>query len=331
MQGFFAPWKKKGAGVIVSTMRSLILSSAILALFLSGCDKPAHVPVTIYGTSAGEGSGGVHIVQQDETMYSIAHRYNLILKDLAYANHIEAPYRITPGQRLKLPPPPTYRVRTGDSLSTVAQIFGVSTEKMIAVNGLPAPYVITPGQSLKLPRVTPEEASAGYSPVRLATASKAGVSKNSQDFVVSDVPASSASKSKPSAVRTQPPKRSSSRFLRPVDGEIISSYGTKKNGLHNDGVNIRAARGSSVKAAENGVVVYAGSELKGMGNLVLVRHSDRWMTAYGHLDKINVNRGDVLSRGQMLGTVGQTGSVDTPQLHFEVRRGTTAINPKQYL
>ena len=86
-----------------------------------------------------------------------------------------------------------------------------------------------------------------------------------------------------------------------------------------------------LKAADNGVVVYAGSELKGSGNLILVRHDNRWMTAYAHLDKINIKRGDVIKRGQSIGTVGSTGSVDKPQLHFEVRRGTEAINPERYL
>ena len=132
-------------------------------------------------------------------------------------------------------------------------------------------------------------------------------------------------------IPSQTPARSSSKFLSPVKGEIISSYGPKKGGLHNDGVNIRAARGSAVKAAENGVVVYAGNELKGSGNLILVRHADRWMTAYAHLDGVSVKRGDVLKRGQVIGTVGSTGSVDSPQLHFEVRRGTEALNPKLYI
>ena len=134
-----------------------------------------------------------------------------------------------------------------------------------------------------------------------------------------------------SKVTAQTPKRASGKFLRPVEGSIISTYGTKPNGQHNDGINISAPQGAPVKAAENGVVVYAGSELKGSGNLVLLRHEGRWMTAYAHMDNILIKRGDVIRRGQTIGTVGTTGSVDSPQLHFEVRRGTEAINPKQYM
>ena len=119
--------------------------------------------------------------------------------------------------------------------------------------------------------------------------------------------------------------------MRPIDGKVISKYGPKPDGLHNDGINIKAAKGTAVRAAENGVVAYTGSELQGYGNLVLIRHADRWMTAYAHLDKTLVKKGEVVKAGQSIGTVGATGQVDSPQLHFEVRRGTQALNPDLYL
>ena len=114
-------------------------------------------------------------------------------------------------------------------------------------------------------------------------------------------------------------------------GRTISGYGPKKDGLHNDGINIAAARGTPVKAAENGVVVYVGNELKGSGNLILVRHADRYMSAYAHLDRFLIKRGQTVQRGQTIGTVGSTGAVSSPQLHFELRRGTKAINPQGYI
>ena len=134
-----------------------------------------------------------------------------------------------------------------------------------------------------------------------------------------------------SKVRKRAPKRASSKFLRPVRGRVISNYGAKKSGLHNDGINIAAPRGTPVKVAENGVVVYAGNALKGSGNLVLVRHDDQWMTAYAHLGNIAVKKGQLLKRGVRIGKVGSTGSVSSPQLHFEVRRGTSAMNPVRYM
>ena len=125
--------------------------------------------------------------------------------------------------------------------------------------------------------------------------------------------------------------RSSSKFSWPLRGKVLSNYGAKTNGLFNDGINIAAARGSTVAAAENGVVAYAGNEIKGMGNLVIIQHSDGWMTVYAHMDSMSVRRGSRVTVGQKIGSVGQTGKVDRPQLHFEIRKGTKAYNPMSYL
>ncbi|HEY8192079.1 MAG TPA: M23 family metallopeptidase, partial [Alphaproteobacteria bacterium] len=123
------------------------------------------------------------------------------------------------------------------------------------------------------------------------------------------------------------PPRASSKFVWPVEGPVISTYGNKKGGVHNDGINIKAPKGAPVRAADNGVVVYADNELKGFGNLVLVRHADKWVTAYAHLDRTLVKKGQTVEQGESIGTVGSSGSVDSPQLHFETRRGTDAIDP----
>ena len=121
------------------------------------------------------------------------------------------------------------------------------------------------------------------------------------------------------------------RFDWPLRGTIISGYGPKSGGLHNDGLNIRAARGTAVKAAGPGTVVYAGSGVKGYGNLVLIRHADRWMTAYAHLDSIDVEKGQEIAQGAKIGTVGETGGVSGPQLHFEIRHGTEPLNPVAFM
>ena len=113
-------------------------------------------------------------------------------------------------------------------------------------------------------------------------------------------------------------KRSSSKFSWPVRGTILSSYGAKSNGLFNDGINISAARGTKGGAAENGVVAYAGNEVNGMGSLVIVQHSDGWMTVYAHMDKLSVRRGVKVTVGQQVGTVGPTVAVNKAQLHFDL-------------
>ncbi|WP_298378263.1 peptidoglycan DD-metalloendopeptidase family protein [Azospirillum sp.] len=135
---------------------------------------------------------------------------------------------------------------------------------------------------------------------------------------------SKTAEAKPDAA---PPPRGGARFLWPVKGRLISGYGPKPDGLHNDGLNIAASKGAAVVAADNGVVAYAGNELRGFGNLLLLKHADGWITAYAHLDRIEVERGATVKRGQTVGRVGQTGSVTSPQLHFELRKGSQAVDP----
>jgi murein DD-endopeptidase MepM/ murein hydrolase activator NlpD len=128
-----------------------------------------------------------------------------------------------------------------------------------------------------------------------------------------------------------PPARGARAFVWPVRGNVISTFGQKPGGLQNDGINIAAPLGAPVRAADSGVVVYAGNELKGFGNLLLLRHADGWMTAYAHLESIAVERGQSVQRGQVVAKVGQSGGVAGPQLHFEVRRGTRPVDPRDHL
>ena len=125
--------------------------------------------------------------------------------------------------------------------------------------------------------------------------------------------------------------RSASKFSWPLRGKILSGFGSKPNGLVNDGINIAGTKGAKVMAAENGFVAYAGNEVKGMGNLIIIQHSDGFMTVYAHMDTMSVRRGATVVVGQKIGTVGQSGKVDRPQLHFEIRKGTRAYNPVNYL
>lgn len=128
-----------------------------------------------------------------------------------------------------------------------------------------------------------------------------------------------------------PPPRSGSRFLWPVRGTILSGFGEKPGGLRNDGINIGASKGTPVAAADAGIVAYAGNQLKSFGNLVLIRHDGGWVTVYAHLDAIGVEQGQRVTRGQGIGTVGQTGNVRAPQLHFAVRKGEQVLNPLEQL
>ena len=120
-------------------------------------------------------------------------------------------------------------------------------------------------------------------------------------------------------------------FRWPVRGKVITSYGAKTNGKSNDGINLAVPEGTPVKAADDGVVAYAGNELKGYGNLVLIRHANGFVSAYAHASELLVKRGDTIKRGQVIANAGQTGNVTSPQLHFEIRKGSTPVDPAPFL
>ncbi len=355
---------------------SPIHSLFIAVLGLAACNKfQAPAPVQFYGATQGEGSVGVHAVMGNETLWDISQRYQLAMRDVAAANNLAPPFDLTPGQRLRLPPPREYRAREGDSLYTVSRLFSADVSDIAKLNRILPPYKLEAGQVVRLPTLTRDTVAAPVQPeIQTAmiqpqqaqptiqripdspsTINPAPIQRETlapprhtpsqvpspvtstqpvsrplpQPIQVMRAPPEPPAKKTP--ITAQVPKRSSGKFLKPVEGKTLSSYGPKTDGLHNDGINISAPPGAPVRAAENGVVVYAGNELKASGNLVIIRHQDRWMTAYAHMDKLLIKRGDTVKRGQTIGTVGSTGSVDKPQLHFEVRRGTEAINPKLYL
>ena len=129
----------------------------------------------------------------------------------------------------------------------------------------------------------------------------------------------------------RPVTRGTGRFVWPVKGKIISGFGRRGSGMHNDGINIAAEPNAPVKAADAGTVIYAGNELAGYGNLLLVRHANGFVTAYAHAKKLLVDRGDKVRQGQTVALVGATGDVDRPQLHFEIRKGDRAVDPSRYL
>lgn len=120
-------------------------------------------------------------------------------------------------------------------------------------------------------------------------------------------------------------------FIWPASGKVISGFGPKSGGLYNDGINIAARAGVPIKAAADGEVVYSGSELKGYGNMLLLRHNNGYLTAYAHAQDITAKKGDVVKAGQVIGHIGETGHVSSPQLHFSIRQGRKAIDPEKFL
>ncbi|MCJ9672059.1 M23 family metallopeptidase, partial [Neorhizobium sp. SHOUNA12B] len=121
------------------------------------------------------------------------------------------------------------------------------------------------------------------------------------------------------------------KYRWPVNGAVIAGYGQNVDGNRNDGIDISVPEGTPIKAAENGVVIYAGNGLKQLGNTVLVRHDDGKVTVYGHAGSINVTRGQKITRGQTVAASGMSGDAKRPQVHFEVRKDATPVNPITFL
>jgi len=274
-----------------------------------------------------------HQVQPGDTLAGIARRYGLGTNELVRANALAPPYAVHAGQTLTLPGaagPPVAGVtpNPASSLATPPPSPTASPQmpRPVAVERAPARGVV---ESAALP-------PPASSPAETVTPAASAATLATPTSPISP-PAAAQPVSLPMPQPLAPPDddepaaRPGRGFLWPVRGSVISDYGAKPGGLQNDGINIAAPRGAAIRAAEAGSVVYAGNELRGFGNLLLVRHRDGWITAYAHADEILVKRGDTVLRGQTIARVGSTGGVSSPQLHFEVRRGSRPLNPRDYL
>ena len=256
----------------------------------------------------------IHVrVKSGETLFDLSRRKGISARTIIDANRLQPPYKLRPGQRLKIPPPRRYRVVRGDTLFGISRRFRVGAFELARLNRLAPPYNIYRDQLLSLPGAT-----AVADPN--TTAGRKPRAKPKHGAKPISLP--------PVAVRTKAPR---GRFIWPVSGRIVSGYGPKGEGLHNDGINIAAPRGSPVRAAGAGIVAYAGNELRGFGNLLLIRHAGGWVTAYAHNQELLVKRGDKVRQGQAIARIGSTGRVIEPQLHFEIRRGRRAIDPARQL
>lgn len=267
------------------------------------------------------------VVGKGDTVYALSRRHKIPPQDIIRANGLTPPYHLVVGQRIALPRGQLHTVERGETLYAISRRYGVNVYDLARLNDVKPPYTIYVGDRLRIPGTTRVAESGGTA----TTGDAAGTATRSTDggaTAVSPAPTTTvqpASLPKPAAIPTPPPVTDG--FAWPVQGRVLSGFGAKERGLRNDGINIAAARGAEVRAAENGVVVYAGNELRGFGNLLLVKHANGYVTAYAHADRLLVKRGDNVTKGQPIATVGATGNVTEPQLHFEVRKGKKALDP----
>jgi len=271
-------------------------------------------------------------VAAGDTLYSISKKYQVPLRDLITENNLTPPYGLVLGSKLNIPASVYYEVKKGETIYQIARNNNTNINSLVALNDLKEPYRLQAGQKIKIAAPdnrtsvnlvqnkteyksetkTTETAKTVIATKENVTPNKEGTKTYSPNFVEKTLD-------------------KFNHFAWPLKGEVISKFGPKKGGLYNDGINIKALEGSKVKASEDGVVAYVGNELKGYGNLIIIKHSGGWITAYAHLSKTLVKRGQKVAKGDQIAEVGSTGNVNSPQLYFGLRKGRDSVNPANYL
>src|SRR6267154_656201 len=324
---------------------------------LASYAPPTHPPLEVTGTAAprsvaairspGPGSSTI-IVGTSDTLETLSRRYNVTPAAILQANGYKGPRNLSPGQQLIIPrqtavsaapalaapvskpasvaaAPAVHIVNPGDTLLSVARRNHVSLSELARANSLESTAKLRLGMKLTVPGAKTAAAAPAAQPATVAVAA--------QPVAAMAAPATkmAAAGGPPQSARLAQATGALPTFRWPVRGKVITTYGAKTNGKSNDGINLAVPEGTPVKAAEDGVVAYSGNELKGYGNLVLVRHSNGYVTAYAHASEVLVKRGDAIKRGQIIAKSGQSGEVGSPQLHFEIRKGSSPVDPLQFL
>jgi len=313
----------------------------------------------------GAGQGGTTIiVGTSDTLDILARRYNVTPAAILQANGYKGPRTLSPGQQLIIPrqaiaaapalaapasravvaasaAPSIHVVNPGETLLSIARRNHVSVGELAKANRIDSSAKLKFGMKLTVPSAKTAAAAPEAPPATVAAAQPAMAPPATKMAAVTGVPPQSArlaqATTKVEETSAETPVKAAEAtgalptFRWPVRGKVITSYGAKTNGKANDGINLAVPEGTPVKAAEDGVVAYSGNELKGYGNLVLVRHSNGYVTAYAHASELLVKRGDTIKRGQIIAKSGQSGEVGSPQLHFEIRKGSTPVDPLQFL
>ena len=275
---------------------------------------------TLWGRSYSGERPAIVRVKKGDTLYSIAKHHEVPIREIIEINNFNPPYTLRAGQIIKLPKAKYHIVEKGDTLYNIAKRYNVERSTLSRTNNLSAPYTLKLGQKLLIPGSIVTNTSYGksyhnpQSDITPAKTTKIYRTTYQKDYI-----------------SAKPQKNRKNKFVWPVNGQIISDYGPIAKGRNNDGINIKAPKGTPVKAADDGIVAYAGNELKGFGNLILIKHYDGWVTAYAHTESMDVKKGQKVLKGDTIAKVGTSGGVSTPQLHFETRAGKKAYNPKAYL
>lgn len=238
----------------------------------------------------------VHVVVAGETLGGIAQRAKVPRVLIAEANGLAPPYSVDVGQKLTIPRTRRHVVETGDTGFSISYEYRVPWEQIAIANGINAKAPLTPGQNLLIPTL--------LDPPPIRTVSLAAA------------PAPAPAAASPSG---------NSRFLWPVAGSVRRKF--RGGSDYHDGIDITAPKGTMVRAAASGMVKFAGNEKEQFGNLVVLDHGGGWFTAYGFLSRITVKEGAEVEAGERIGLAGNTGLAKGDELHFEVRKDGTPVDP----
>ena len=282
-------------------------------------DRPRQTsPPTPVAATGGAGSDwhGTHTIASGESLYGIARKHNVKVAELQEANGIANVMRIRPGTVIKVPGNGASASKTMAAVRSRTETAG--SEAMPSLGG---------GSPIKPRIINSDTGGEAAEPKRVASLGHSA--KTATDASSGDAQPRSETANAPA----QMPKLTggSGKFRWPVKGKMIAGFGARPDKSHNDGIDISVPQGTEVMAAEGGVVAYAGNELKGYGNLILIRHDGGWVSAYGNNDQLLVKRGDKVNRGQTIAKAGNTGAVDRPQLHFELRQDSKPVDPLPHM
>ncbi len=275
-------------------------------------------------------------VRRNENVYALARKHGVSMREIIVLNDLKAPFALRSGQKLTLPDKNGDRYG-GDAVAMQPSRGGApvaAPSGTIEAVPLDEPTTQTAAQTAPPPNtLQPPSPPPAKPQTQLQAQTQA---QQPRATTVSPPPAKPAQQQaeasgKPETGPEAPHVEAAPNFAWPVQGPIISGFGPKGQGMNNDGVNISAPKGAPVSAAAGGTVVYTGNEMKGFGNLVLVRHEGGWVTAYAHLERVLVSRDTVVAKNDMIGTVGSTGGVSQPQLHFETRQDGKPVDPQRVI
>jgi murein DD-endopeptidase MepM/ murein hydrolase activator NlpD len=277
--------------------------------------------------------GSTYVVQPGETLGGVGNRSGAGPDAIARANGLTPPFVLLPGQRLTIPGGRYHPVAEGETGIAIAIAYGVEWRRVVAFNGLREPYALRRGQRLLLP---PDASTQPVSPTTLE-ARAAAFRIDIDDVLTGGQPAAADNKRIAAAPRQASPLPRDmpiaqpgafyGTFAWPLTGTVLSRFGPGASGQRNNGIDIAAARGTPIRASAGGVVAYAGDRVGQFGGLVLLTHGSGWVTAYAHAGRVDVVRGQRVEKGQVIGVSGDTGYADRPELHFEIRKDRTPVNP----